>query len=129
MKINKKRYLIIAFLTLFCISMVIHMVIDNTMHPFDSGLYWERGKECGWDVKNITDGFRGYLLPYIFSMCYKFGMLFGNEFLGYRIFISVIFAFTFTYLYVYVAKLLQFKLSDKSVMGGGDLWDNISLFF
>lgn len=130
MKVKKKRYLMGAFALLFCISMIIHMVINNVNTPFDSGVYWKKGQECGWNVKNITDGFRGYLLPYIFSMCYKIGEAIGNQFFGYWIFSSLVFAFTFTIAFFSVAKLLQWEITDKFIiLGGGNLWNNIFLFF
>ena len=130
MEVKRKRYLIWAFVLLFFVSMIVHMVVNNTTIPYDSGVYWKRGQECGWNVKNITDGFRGYLLPYFFSLCYKLGAATGNQFFGYWIFSSWVFAFTFTISFFSVAKLMQWKLPDKFIaLGGGNLRNNIFLLF
>lgn len=119
MEKSKKIYFVAAFAVLFCGSMIVHIIINNTECPFDAYIYWTLGQECGWNVKNIPDGFRGYVLPYIFSMCYKFGMMTGREFLGYWILSSFALAFTFTFSFYHIAKLLKFELSDKYVCVGG----------
>ena len=46
-------------------------------------------------------------------------MLIGNQFFGYWIFSSLVFAFTFTVSFFSVAKLLQWRISDKHIVGGG----------
>ena len=81
------------FVILFAASIIVHTIINNTDAHYDDSVYWRLGKALGWNVKNIGWGFRGWLLPYIFSMCYQFGMLFQSEFVGYRIFASLMFAF------------------------------------
>lgn len=109
----KKKYLEFEFGLLFIMSMAIHTIINNTSAYYDDSVYWWLGKACGWDVRNIGWGFRGWVLPYVFSMCYKFGMKFGSEYLGYRIFASIIFSFTFTFSFRYILKLMKFEISDK----------------
>lgn len=112
MKTGKIYYLSI-FIILFLFCMAIQIIVDNPAGYYDSAVYWNLGKMCGWDVRNITWGFRGWLLPYIFSMCYKFGMMFGKEFLGYWFFSSFLFAFTFTFSFFHIAKMLGFRESDR----------------
>ena len=79
-----------VFLGLFLISLLMQMLINNGEVFFDASLYWELGKECGWSVRNMTSAYRGWLLPFFFSMCYKLGMLLGKEFLGYWILSSIV---------------------------------------
>lgn len=118
--VNKKKCYIMMFLFLFIMSMVVHLIIDNTTEWWDAGQYWETGKSCRWSVKNIQWGFRGWLLPYIFWLCYRFGMLFGHEFLGYQIFSSAVFSFAFTFIFAHIARMLKIKASDrKMAMSGG----------
>ena len=120
MKKKSIVYFIIGLVGLFGASMIIHTVINNTSFYYDDAVYWGLGQACGWDVKNMSWGFRGWLLPYIFSMCYKFGMLFDSEMLGYRLFSSAVFAFTFAVLLKYVIQLLDFKIKEeKTVLLGG----------
>lgn len=126
---SKNKYLVITFIMLFWGSMMVHLIVDNTNCPYDASTYWARGQECGWSVSNITDGFRGYALPYLFSMCYKFGTFAGSEFLGYRIFSSFIFAFSFSFSFSYIADLLQFELSKKHSALLGGICGIIFLYF
>lgn len=110
------------FIFLFVVSMMIHLVTNDTTQRWDAYYYWELGKSCCWDVRNIESGFRGWVLPYIFWLCFRFGVLLGyeHEFLGYQIFSSVAFAFTFTFTFAYIAGILKFEVSDKrmAVSGG-----------
>lgn len=110
---KSKKYFAIEFTALFSMSMIIHMVINNTSMYYDDAVYWWLGKACGFDVRNIDWGFRGWVLPYIYSICYQFGMLFNSEFLGYRIFSSLIFAFTFTFSFSYITEMLKIDVIDK----------------
>lgn len=110
---NKRICFVAAFTALFCGSMIMHIIINNTKCPFDAFTYWSVGQKCGWNVKNITYGYRGYVLPYIFLMCYKFGMIIDREFFGYWFFSSFVFAFTFTITFYYIAKLLKFRSAGK----------------
>lgn len=120
----------VTFIVLFVFSIVIHTLINNAHCYYDDAVYWNLGKTCGWNVKNLDWGFRGWLLPYIFSMCYKFGMMFGSEFLGYRIFSSIVFALFFSVLYKYVLEMLEMKLSEKkSLLVGGVCGVLFFLFF
>lgn len=116
----KKNYYIIVFIVLFIISMVIHIAVDNTECHYDDAVYWSLGRAYGWDVRNISWGFRGWLLPFLFSMCYKFGMIFNKEFFGYWIFSSFEFAVTFTFLFRCVVKLLGYQVEEKyTALAGG----------
>lgn len=116
---NSKMYLALMFALLFGICMCVLLLINETTMIGDAKTYWSFGKECGWDVRNLTSGFRGWLFPYIFSMCYKFGRLFGMEYLGYWLFASITFAGTFTIVFNRVAKILGFEvLSPLSYWGG-----------
>lgn len=127
MKDIKRRRLnnwFVAFLILFVGSLTIHLLVNNTECHYDADTYWRLGKTCGFDVRNLDWGFRGWLLPYLFSLCYQFGMVFGSEFLGYRIFSSVIFALFFSTLYTYLIKMFEYNLSQKKsliigAIGGG----------
>lgn len=112
-RMKKEKYLMIEFGLLFIVCVALHMLINNTSAHYDDSVYWWLGKACGWDVRNIGWGFRGWVLPYIFSICYQFGMMFGSEYLGYRIFSSAVFAFTFSFLFSYIAKIMKFELSGK----------------
>lgn len=119
MKNNRRNYAIM-FSLLFWGSFIVLNMINNIDCYFDSDVYWSLGRDCGWNVKNLGWGFRGWLLPYSFSMCYKFGMLFDNEFLGYRIFSSFTFSFMFTYIYKRISEILELEYLDKniSIYGG-----------
>lgn len=117
---KEKRYFVVLFVILFVASIIVHTIINNTDAHYDDSIYWWLGKALGWNVKNIEWGFRGWLLPYIFSMCYQFGLLFQSEFVGYRIFASLMFAFAFTFLFSYIAKILDFKASNRRIaLAGG----------
>lgn len=118
-----------VFLGLFLICLIMQTVVDNTVIFWDSAIYWKYGKEYGWDVRNLSSGFRGYLLPLFFSICYQLGMLFGNEFLGYRILSSVIFAVTFTVLFLIIARVLELGEDERHIIGAGGLCGIIFLFF
>lgn len=128
----KKRYWAywgVTFIVLFGISIAIHTLINNKNCYFDDAVYWSLGRACGFNVKNMDWGFRGWLLPYVFSMCYQFGMLFGSEFLGYRIFSSIVFALFFSVLYKYVVEMLEIKLSEKSVLLVGGISGGLFFLF
>ncbi len=118
-----------VFLSLFLICLIMQMVVNNTEVFWDSSIYWKYGKECGWDVRNLSSGFRGYLLPFFFSMCYKLGMLLGSEFLGYRILSSIIFAATFTFFFLIIARMLEFEGDDIHIIGAGGICGIIFLIF
>lgn len=121
MKSKTKAFQGGVFLGLFLISLLMQMLINNGEVFFDASLYWELGKECGWSVRNMTSAYRGWLLPFFFSICYKLGMLFGKEFLGYWILSSIVFAITFTILFFAVSRILEFEKDDIFVVlaGGG----------
>lgn len=114
---KKGKYILIEFGLLFIACLAVHMFVNNTSAYFDDSVYWWLGKACGWDVRNIEWGYRGWVLPYIYSICYQFGMLFESEFLGYRIFSSLVFSLTFTFSFLYIAKLMKFKISGKKWEG------------
>ena len=124
-----KRNTIIAFIALFLISMVIQITVDNAANYYDAAGYWALGKTCGWDVRNITSEYRGWVLPYIFSMCYKLGMVFGKEFLGYWIFSSLIFAFTFSFSFATIAGILGFEGNDNGIICAGGICGIIFYIF
>lgn len=127
-KLKAKRYALV-FAMLFLASMIIHLVINNSECYYDASSYWEVGKVCGWDVRNIEWGFRGYLLPYIFSMCFKFGNMFGKEFLGYQLFSSFMFAFTFTFIFSVIVKIFEIEMDDKKIAYMGAICGGIFFLF
>lgn len=125
-----RKWYVIIFIMLFVGSMTYLCILNNTDFYYDDAVYWSLGRACGWDVRNMAWGFRGWLLPYIFSMCYKFGMMFGSELLGYRIFASFVFAFTFTFLFKKIAKIAGFEMSDQdTAVAGGVCGVVFYLFF
>ena len=60
---EKKRYLVGAFILLFSGSMLIHMITNNVTMTCDSYDYWQRGIECGWNVNNLTSGLGDIYFP------------------------------------------------------------------
>lgn len=127
--IISKKYFIIEFVCLFIFSMVIHCAVNNTDSWYDDALYWNLGKACGWNVKNLPHAFRGWLLPYFFSVCYQFGGLFNREYFGYQIFASFMFSFTFTFSFVNVARMLKFAASDKRLAVSGSICGGLFFIF
>ncbi len=120
----------LSFSILFVASMIIHTMINNVNFHYDDAVYWSLGKACGWDVRNMAWGFRGWLLPFVFSMCYKFGMIFGSEMLGYRIFASGVFACFFSIIFKYLLEIFDFKCSiKKTLISGGICGGSFFLFF
>lgn len=119
MKITDKKCFFVSFVVLFVVSMVIHMTVNNTDAYYDSDTYWELGQSMHYSVRWLGSGFRGYLLPFFFSVCYEFGMYCHSEFLGYRIFSSLVFALMFSCLFRYVARMLEIKVSDKRIVTAG----------
>ena len=105
----KKKYVAIIFVFLFFISMIILLMINDTNWFYDAAQYRNLGIECGWDVKNMTSGFRGWIFPYVHSICYKVGGCLGNTYMGYWIFSSFPFAFVFGIEFACVARILGIK--------------------
>lgn len=116
---RKKMYLPIIFLLLFSMSMCVLLLLHETDMPYDAGVYLAIGKSCGWDIRNMYTGFRGWLFPYTLFMCYKFGRLFGSDYFGIWVMTSTTYAVIFTIVFRCIAKILGFGMLNKRSLSLG----------
>lgn len=126
---SKKKYYYLVFLFLFILGMMIHLITNDAKGYWDAGGYWEIGKTYSQGIKAVQDVSRGWVLPYVFGLCYRFGILLGYEYLGYQIFSSLVFAFTFTFIFTYIARILKFEAPDTKMAVSGGICGILFFFF
>lgn len=122
MSLRKKSCFGIVFALLFFVSMIVLILIDNTMIRYDAAFYKRLEVEyANGGIDNLSTGFRGWLFPFILSIFYRIGMLVENEYLGDWLMASVFFAVTFSASFYYVSQMLEIEQSDKYAVcvGGG----------
>lgn len=105
---------IIAFVVLFVGMFCILLVFGDTQLYYDDGLYWSLGKSYDWNSTNLNIAFRGYLLPLIFFIAYKVGMIFGNEFIGLWLLSSITFSILHTVVFRRVTGMLGINTEDRN---------------
>ena len=105
----------IRFFIICCFFFGMHLIFHIEEYRYDASQYWNYGKL----FPNLSDSFRGYVFPMFNAICYKIGTIFGNEYAGYWIISSVVFAILFTYIYKYIAMLLGFNRDSEQVGWSG----------
>lgn len=114
---RSKKYIntkTILFVSVFLMYFVFSMYIDITDLYFDSSVYWDLAKDiidgCLLDFSKYPANLRGYFYPTILIILKNIGMMFNNEFLFFRLLISVIIALVFS---VFLPSLFEVHLDDN----------------
>lgn len=101
-----KKIGFIVFFVLWISLFTIMMIIGNVQEYYDDAVYWSLGEAYNWHSTNLAWGFRGYLLPLIFSLAKKAEVILGGDMYGYRILSSFVFAILHTYVFKEISKLV-----------------------
>lgn len=109
---------VLSFVFLFAVSLLVLIAVHQTDQYYDAEFYKSLGEECGLNIENLSSGFRGWLLPYIFSLCHIVGGRTGN-FWSYWVLASLTFAFVYTVAFRYIAKMLHFHETDARIAISG----------
>ena len=129
-KYDRDTYInVIVFILLFFFSFIVQMAIDNTVCQYDAATYWSLGKAYNWSSLNLPWGFRGYLFPFLLSLCYKLGKVLNNEWIGFRLLSSLMFAFLFTYVFQKIAIILGLDVKKVYLKISGGICGVITFLF